>query len=113
MQKRVIAALFAAAALAATPTLAAEPYEFWVPSGSNAPVAFGSEPTALKVCNGNSYLVKLVVDGTEVRPRANQCLVIVGKDIQAGRYAGTPPTTNEAAFTIKIEIIGVKGVHGD
>lgn len=106
-------ALCAAGALAATPAFAGTPFDFFVYAGGDTPVVVGSEPTALKVCNGNSYLVKLVVDAVEVRPRANQCLVVVGKNIQAGRYSGAPPTTDQAAFLIKIEILGVKSTSDD
>lgn len=106
-------ALCVAGGLAATPAYASAPFDFFVYAGGDTPVVAGSEPAALKVCNGNSYLVKLVVDAVEVRPRANQCLIVVGKNIQAGRYAGTTPTSPEAAFTIRIEILGVKGTSDD
>lgn len=110
---RRLVAFCVAGGLAATPAFAAAPYDLFVAAGGNMPIAFGSEPAALKICNGNSYLVKIVVDGVEVRPRAQQCVIVVGKDIQAGRYAGTPPTTDLAAFTIKVEILGVKDISDD
>lgn len=117
MQRRMIFAFAGLAAAMTAHTAAAQSagasFPFWVAAGGNAPLVYGSEPVALKICNGNSYLVSIIVDGATVRPRANACVIVTGKDIQTARIAGTPPTTDQAAFTITVEILGVKQTSDD
>ena len=110
MFRKMAAGAAAAFVMQAAPALAVPAFDSEVYAGGPAPLVYGSEPVALKICNANNYFVKLIVDGAEVRPRARACVVVVGKDIQTERISGAPAG---AAFVINVQILGVKQTHDD
>lgn len=110
MFRKISAATAAAFALQAAPALAVPAFDSEVYASGPAPLVYGSEPVALKICNANNYFVKLIVDGAEVRPRARACVVVAGKDIQTERISGAPAGST---FLINVQILGVKGTHDD